>query len=346
MLTTRRETILKAIIEQYISRARPVSSQSLIDDREMGVSSATVRNEMAFLEEAGYITHPHTSAGSVPSDKGYRYHVESIGDMRLSATEQLLVNHLFHQVEREISEWLNLAASLIARMVNNAAVVTTPRPEACRLKHLELISLRDYLGLIVLVLEGARVREELITFEKAVLQPEMTTLANKLSAEHSAQTARQVQEKGAALSGIERQVNDRLVKLMEAEDTQEMEELYFDGLHFTLSQPEFVRDHRMALVLAELVEQRRLLGEIVPRERASGKVQVFIGKENRTEAVRDYSIVVARYGLPDEATGTITVIGPTRMPYARTMATVGYLATILSLLMAQLYGREGAAGQS
>ncbi|MBI2851646.1 MAG: heat-inducible transcription repressor HrcA [Chloroflexi bacterium] len=346
MLTARREIILKALIEQYITRARPVSSQSLIEDREMGVSSATVRNEMAFLEEAGYITHPHPSAGSVPSDQGYRYYVESIGDVRLSAAEQLLVSHLFHQVEREISEWLNLAATLIAQMVKNAAVVTTSRLDACRFKHLELIRLHDYLGLLILVLEGAKVREELLTFREVVIQPGLTALASRMSAEYSTLTASQIESKGAALAGIEGQVNDRIAKLMEAEDKQEIKELYCDGLHFTLSQPEFVRDHRLALALTELVERRRLLGNIAPPEPASHKVQVIIGKENKAEAIRDYSVVIARYGLPAEATGTISVIGPTRMPYGRTMATVGYLATVLSWLMAKLYGKEGAAVQS
>lgn len=322
-----------------------MSSQSLLEDRELGVSSATVRNEMAFLEEAGYITHPHTSAGSVPSDKGYRYHVESIGDARLSPAEQLQVSHQFHQVEREISEWLNLAAALIARMAQNATVVTVPKPEACQFKHLELVSLRERSGLIILVLEGAQVREELITFQQPVLQPELTAIASRMSAEYSTLTAAQIKAKSNVLAGIEQKVNDRIVELMETEDSQEVEEIYFDGLHFTLNQPEFVRDHRLALDLTELVEERRLPADIVPLEPASHKVQVIIGGENKTEAIRNYSIVIARYGSPEEATGTISVIGPTRMPYARTMAAVSYLGTVLSILMARLYGREGTAGQ-
>ena len=160
MLSPRRETILKAIVEQYISKARPVSSQSLIDDYDLEVSSATIRNEMAFLEEAGFITHPHTSSGKVPGELGYRYYVETMGDVQLPLDERLQISHIFHQAEREIEEWLNLTASLGSQMVQNAVVVTLPHMNngACRMKHVELVGLTDNKALIVLVLEGVKVK--------------------------------------------------------------------------------------------------------------------------------------------------------------------------------------------
>lgn len=346
MLSSRRETILMAIVEQYIVKARPVSSQSLIDDCDLCVSSATIRNEMAFLEEAGFTTHPHPSSGSVPQDRGYRYYVQSIGDVKLPVAEQLLVSHLFHQVEKEIEEWLNLAATLISQMVQNAVVVTIPRIKygASRFKHLELVSLTETMALIILVLDGAKVREKLINFGQAVSQFELTDLAGRLSTAYSGLTGSQIKTKDVQPAGIERQVNDILIKLMEAEDKDEFEEPCFDGLHFTLNQPEFTRDHRIASTLMELVEQRKLLSSIIPPEPASDKVRVIIGKENKAEVIHDYSIVLAHYGLPEEATGMIGVIGPTRMPYARTIATVNYLVLVLSRLMAGLYGKESPSG--
>ena len=344
MLSLRRETILKAIVEQYITKARPVSSQSLIDDGELGVSSATIRNEMAYLEEAGFITHPHPSAGSIPRDSGYRYYVQSIGEVKLSVAEQLLVSHLFHQVEKEIDEWLNLAASLVSQMVQNAVMVTIPRIKfgAYRFKHLELVSLTGTMALMILVFDGARIREQLVNFEQAVSQPELTALAGRLSTAYAGLTGSQIAAKDIQAGGIEQQVNDLLVKLMEAEDKEEIDEPCLDGLHFTLNQPEFTHDHRIASTLMELVEQRKLLSSIIPPEPASDKVRVIIGKENKIEAIREYSVVLARYGLPEEATGMIGVIGPTRMPYVRTIATVNYLASVLSWLMARLYGKESS----
>ena len=112
MLSLRATSILKSIVGQYITKAAPVPSQSITSDYKLGVSAATIRNEMAHLEQEGYITRPHPSAGSIPADKGYRCYVESLGDMKLPLAEQLLVSHLFHLVERELDEWLNLAATL------------------------------------------------------------------------------------------------------------------------------------------------------------------------------------------------------------------------------------------
>lgn len=339
MLLPRTEAVLKSIVGQYIVKAVPVPSQSITTDYELGVSSATIRNEMAYLEQEGYIIRPHPSAGSIPSDSGYRHYVESLGDVRLPMSEQRLISHLFHQVEREMDEWLNLAATLIAQMVQNAVVVTIPKPEACQFKHLELVSLHDSTVLVILVLRGAKVREQLITFDRIILQPELTTMASKLSAAYSDLTGSQILAKGAVLSATERQVTDCLVETMEAEDKQEYEEHHLNGFHFMLNQPEFAHSQRM-LTLMELIEQRSLLRTIIPAGLTSRRVQVIIGKEHKTEAMHDYSVVIIQHGLPREAVGTIGVIGPTRMPYARTMATVSYLALVLSGLEAKLYGRE------
>ena len=340
MLSPRRESILKSIVGQYIIKATPVPSQSIIDDYELGVSAATIRNEMAYLEQEGYITRPHPSAGGIPSDKGYRCYVESLGDVKLPLAEQRLISHLFHQVEKELSEWLNLAATLIAQMVQNAAVVTMPKLEACQFKYLELVALQDSLALIVLVISGAKVREHLITFDQIISQPELTVIANKLSADYSGLTSSQILAKATELSPSEQQITDCIVKIMEDEDKREYEQPYLDGLYLTLNQPEFAHDHQMALTLMELVEQRNLLKSIVPRKLTSSRVQVIIGKENKIKAIHNYSVVISRYSPPEGAIGTIGVIGPTRMPYARSIATVSYLSSLLSGLMAKLYGME------
>jgi len=340
MLSPRKETILKSIVGQYITRARPVPSQSIMNECELGISSATVRNEMVQLEQEGYITRPHSSAGSIPLDKGYRQYVESIGDVKLPLAEQLLISHLFHQVEKELDEWLNLTAALLAQMVQNVAVVTMPKPEACQFKHLKLANLQDYLVLVVLVLSGAKVRQQLLVLDQLVSQAELTAIEYKLSAIYSDLTTSQISAKKSELSSIEQQITDCLVEVMEDEDNQEYDEPYLDGLHITFNQPEFAHSHQMALTLMELIEQRNLLKSIVPSKLTSGVVKVIIGKENKTDSIHDYSVVLSQYGLPRKAAGAIGVVGPTRMPYARTIATVDYLSSLLSGLVARLYGQE------
>lgn len=339
MLSPRSETILKSIVGQYIARAVPVPSQSIINDFELAVSPATIRNEMAHLEQEGYIIRPHPSAGSIPSDKGYRYYVETLSDIELPLAEQLLISHLFHQVERELEEWLSLAAALTAQLAQNVAIVTMPKPANCQFRHLELVALKDSLVLVVLVLHGARLKQQLIIFDQVISQSELTKVANKLNIAYSGLTRARILAKKIKLSPTEQQVTDCLLKIMQAEDEQEYEKSCLDGLHFTLNQPEFRRGQR-GLALMELVDCQKLLKTVAPEKLGNRGVQVIIGKENKTEAIQDYSVVISKYGLSEEAAGIVSVVGPTRMPYARTISAVGYLSSVLSRLVAELYGEK------
>jgi len=338
MLSVRAEKILNFIVGQYVEKAVPVPSQSIAHDSELGVSPATIRNEMARLEQEGYIIRAHPSAGSIPSDKGYRYYVESLKELMLSPSEQRLMSHLFHQVEKELEKWLSLAATLLAQQVQNVAVVTTPKSADCHFKHVELVHLQDSLALVVLVLQGAKVRQQLIIFDQIVAQPELTTIANKLNAAFDGLTRRKILQKDSGFPPVERQIADLLLNMMKTEDEQQYEESYLDGWHFMLDQPEFIHSHQM-LDLMELMEHRSLLQNIIPRELSSHQVQVIIGKENKSETFQNCSVVISNYGVPDEAVGTVGVLGPTRMPYAHTISAVGYLSSLLSGLVAGLYGR-------
>jgi heat-inducible transcriptional repressor len=339
MLSPRTETILNSIVTQYIAQARPVPSQSITRDYGLGVSPATVRNEMAKLEQEGYIIRRHPSAGSIPSDRGYRYYVESLSNIELPLTEQRLISHLFYQIERKLEEWLSLTATLVAQLVQNMSIVTMPRLANCRFKHLELVILKAPLILVVLVLRGARVKRELLTLDQPASQSELTITANKLNTTYSGLTSSQISAKGAGLLPVEQQITNCLIDIMQAEDKQQHEEICLNGLHFMLNQPEFIQSQRMS-ALVELIEQRNLLEIIVPQGLRSQGVQVIIGKENKAEVIQDHSVVISQYGLPEEAIGTIGVVGPTRMPYARTISTISYLSSVLSELVAELYGKE------
>jgi heat-inducible transcriptional repressor len=338
MLSARSEAILKSIVGQYIVKAAPVPSQSIINDFELAVSSATIRNEMMRLEQEGYITRPHPSAGSIPLDKGYRYYVESLSDVELPLTERMLVSHLFHQAERDLEDWLSLAATLTAQLVQNVAVVTLPKPARCRFRHLELVAIRESLALVVLVLHGALLRQQLITFDQTISQDELTSIANKLNAAYANKTVTGIKAKKLKLAPTEQQVADCLLKIMRDEDEQEYEHFNLDGLHFTLGQPEFRGEEGQ--ILTALIDSRNLMRTITPEELAASRVQVIIGRENRAETIRGCSVVINRYGLPEEAAGIISVVGPTRMPYARTISAVHYMSALLSRLIAELYGKK------
>lgn len=344
MLPARSDRILKFIVTQYIAGATPVPSQMISHGCELGVSPATIRNEMAFLEEGGYIIRPHTSAGAVPSDKGYRHYVDSLQDIKLPIAEQRLVSHLFHQVEQRVEEWMSLAAALVARSAQNVALITLPKAADAEFKHVELISLRDSLVLMVLVLRGVNIKKQLIDFQQAVTQSELTMISNKLNASYAGLTSAQIKEKIVELAAIEERVLGHVVRILQTEDALEHEEPFLDGWHFMLSQPEFAQNQRM-LALVELIEHKKLFDVITPPEPDSAGIKVIIGKENRSEVIREYSVVITRYGLPNEAVGTICILGPTRMPYARAISTVDYLSSVLSELVLNLFDKKSGRNQ-
>ncbi len=342
MLNPRSETILSSIIRQYIERAMPVSSASVATECGLDVCSATVRNEMMRLEEEGYILKPHHSAGSIPSDKGYRYYVESIKHAQLPVNEQLLINHLFHQVEKEMENWLSLAAGLVSQRVHNVAVVTQPKQTSSRYHHLELVTLQENLALAVLILRGAKVRQQLVSFDNPISQFELAAMSGKLNESFDGQTRIRIEKTAMVLTDIEKKVQSAVIKMMQAEDEQQNEEPYLEGLNYLLEQPEFVKSQR-AHSFMELVEKRRLGPMLGDEEFEAQEIKVYIGQENREETIRDYSVVLGSYGLPNEAKGTLGVIGPTRMNYEKTIAAVRYLSLVMSALVAELYGRDPGA---
>ena len=339
MLTARSGKILNSIVREYITKVMPVPSQVIASDPDLGVSPATVRNDMAHLEQEGYLIRPHTSAGCIPSDKGYRFYVESIENVTLPREEQRLISHTFHQAEREIEVWLSLSATLLARLTQNMAVVSLPKSSDCKLKHLELLSLQESLVLAVIVLHGAKVKQKLITFKESLSQASLTVISQKLNSAYADLTSREIEAQEIELTDLEKEITEHLVEIMRTEDRQDYAEPYLDGWHFMINQPEFAHSDRVS-ALMELTEQRGLLRVLVPSEISRKGVHVIIGKENKSPAMQHCSVVICRYGLPEEATGTIGVVGPTRMPYSRTIPTVYYLSSILSQLLAGLYGRD------
>jgi heat-inducible transcriptional repressor len=337
VLSPRTEIILKSIIKWYIERAVPVSSQNLVHDFELGVSSATVRNEVAFLEQEGYIVRPHTSAGSIPSDKGYRYYVGSLEQTALPVSEQRMINHLFHQVESRMDEWLSLAAATASRMSQNTAVITVPKLADCQFRHMELVSIQERTALLVLVLKGARIKQQLLTLGDVTTQDALTAIANKVNQSYMGLTASEIKAKPLTDSPFEEQLTENLTRIMQFEDEQGYNQSYLEGLHFLLQNPEFGHNERF-LGIIELLEHKAMLGSLLPEGQGGDDVKVVIGSENKVEIAQDCSLVIGKYGLTHEASGLIIVVGPTRMAYPRVISTVSYLSLVLSGLVGELYG--------
>ncbi len=337
MLTRRREDILNIIVGEYISTGLPVSSDA-VARRGLGVSPATIRNEMVELEEEGYLSQPHTSAGRIPADKGYRHYIDSIvGDIQLSPAEQQMIRHQFHQVEGVVEEWIHLAASILSRMVRSVAIVTLPKPRELRLKHLELISLHEFLALLVLVLREAKLKQQVLTLGEVASQEELSAVARKLNSACAGLTTSQITAKKPELSSLEELVLRAVVQIMEAEEEEDYEEPYTDGLRHILSHPEFASSRVLAAIV-ELFEQRSLLRSLLPQVLTGEGVRIVIGREHKQELMHNCSMVMTRYGIPGEVGGAIGVMGPTRMEYSRAIPTVGFLSSVMSEMVEELYG--------
>ena len=334
-LPSRRETILKIIVKEYIASGIPVASETLAEGYPLKISPATIRNEMARLEEEGYITRPHTSAGRIPSDKGYRYYVENLfEEVEIPDEEREYIGKLFHQVQQEISQWLKLAVELLAWKLKNIALATLPWTTEYHFKHLHLVEIQEFIALLILVLQEARIKQQPLTLEQKVSQDELNAVANKLNAAYEGLTSSQIRGKRLKLSLLEKKVSDAILELIEAENRQEFEEVYLNGLGHLLSQPEFAHSKKMFRLIEMLGKKSLPKSILAPKGQG---VQVIIGSENEEEVLQECSLVMGSYGIPEKTAGSIGIIGPTRMPYHKVIPTVSYLSSVMSQMMSELY---------
>ena len=336
-LTARQQLILGLVIREHIASAQPVGSRT-IEAYGLGVSSATIRNDMAVLEEHGYLMQPHTSAGRVPTEKGYRYFVERLmRESQLPVDEQRTIRHQFHQVGVDLEQWMRLAASVLARTAQSAAVVTSLKTEQCRLKHLELISIRETMVMLITVLEGGMVRQRMLSLDEPVNQETLSQMSNRLSDLCIGASIQRVLACRHQVGAFEQQVLDVVVEVMARVDDQAGLHLYRDGLSNILYQPEFSVPESARNVI-HLFEDRTLLEDLLTDMLEVGGVQVIIGGEGRWNELRECSLVVSPYGVSGEAIGALGVMGPMRMPYSRAISAVSYVAGLMSDLFRDLYG--------
>ncbi len=335
MLNQRRASLLSFIIQDYVDTAVPVGSQVLVRRHRIPYSSATVRLEMARLEDEGYITQPHTSAGRVPSDKGYRYYIEALmSEEALDPQSRETIRHQFHQAERALEDWFQLAAAVLARSVSNFAVVTAPRSKETRLRHLQLVALQDFTALCIVVLQEARLRQQVIALKEAMDQDELSVLANRLNVRFGGMSLTDIVSLPEPISEVEERVLESVVDMM-TQESMALGEVFRDGVREVLSQPEFARSDRI-LDLVDVLEERSLAASIPVRSLLDEGVSVVIGSENSIESMRDCSIVVSRYGEARGSSGVVAVLGPTRMRYNRIIPTVRFLAAVLGDLVSQI----------
>lgn len=336
-LTRRQEEILELVVRSYTQKTEPVSSKHLVETYNLSYSSATVRNEMSALEDLGYIGSPHTSAGRVPTEKGYRYFVKRlIVDTDLSSAEQQHISQKFTDLPIVMEQWMRLAATVLARTAQTASLVTPPIAETNRFKHLELISIQGRLVLLVLVLQGGSVHQRMLNLMEPVPQPSLSETAERINAMCLNMTANEVRMKGLHLSLLAREVVELAADLMEKADTNQVRIIYRDGLSDVIN---MFHDNEGAQQAVRVFEERAFLNMILTDVMSPliDGVQVVIAGEGRWDELTHLSMVLSRYGIPGRASGAIGILGPTHINYGRAISSVRYLSTLMTNMIVNLY---------
>lgn len=342
-LDERKKRILLAIIQDYIATAEPVGSRTIAKKYELGVSPATIRNEMADLEDMGYIEQPHTSAGRIPSDLGYRYYVDFLMEKyRLADVDRELISQGFETRRLEVAQVIQRTGQLLSQMTNYTTIVLGPQPGKTGIRHVQLVPVETGKALLVMVSLSGLVQNRLIEIPENLNAEDLWQISQVLNAKLHGKTISDIrrtllQEIYSELAR-QRAVAELVLDLLSQEELLSGEEkVYLAGTLNILNQPEF-RNLEKIKTLLSLLEQEEQLRHLVQPEDEG--MLVRIGAENPIQVMRDCSMITATYTVDGQVVGAIGVLGPTRMEYARVMALVEYITENLSLMLSEYYRRS------
>ena len=338
-LDGRKITILKAIIKTYLETGEPVGSRTISKYTDLNLSSATIRNEMSDLEELGYIVQPHTSAGRIPSDKGYRFYVDQI--MQEKEEEFTEIKELMLKRVDRVELLLKQMARILAQNTNYAALISAPQYHRNKLKFIQLSRVDDGKLLVVIVVEGNMIKNTMIPISQQLSDEGLLNLNILLNNALNGLTIEEINldviSRLKEQAGIHSEVVDRVLgEIAEAirADDDDLQ-IYTSGATNIFKYPE-LSDGEMASRLIGTLEQKELLQELVDdvnSSESSSGIQVYIGEEAPVQTMRDCSIVTANYELGEGLRGTIGIIGPKRMDYEKVLNTLRNLMTQLDSIL-------------
>ncbi|MEJ7893519.1 MAG: heat-inducible transcriptional repressor HrcA [Solirubrobacteraceae bacterium] len=327
MLTPRQDLLLRKVVDSYAATGQPVGSKALAADIEVDYGPSTIRNELAVLEEQGLLAHPHTSAGRVPTDAGYRYFVDRLLPVEQRTTVDLSL------VRREVDDAMRVATETLSQLTNLMAIVSAPPIQTATVRHIEVLLLQPQVLMVVVITSTGGVSKRVFTFERTV-DPGLTDWAASYLNEQlvgrplGARTLR-ARLADPALPNTERAFVESLAPAFIELETTAQSTLYVDGAHRLFAEGR-VSDVAQLHELMEVIERRASLLGALQQALTTREVYVRIGTENELPALRSMSMVAANYGLPSRNLGTVSVVGPTRMDYGVMIGTVRAAAGELS----------------
>ncbi|NTW04600.1 MAG: heat-inducible transcription repressor HrcA [Peptococcaceae bacterium] len=341
-MDARKQQVLLAIITDFITTAEPVGSRTIARRYELGVSPATIRNEMSDLEELGYIEQPHTSAGRIPSQMGYRYYVDFLMEKKkLSLFEVNKVNKGYENKVNQIGEVISNTGDMLSKMTQFTAVIMTPRIEMSSFKQIKLVLLSVKQAMVIVVMNTGALQSNLIEVPEDVNQVDLDMISNVLNAKLGGLTFENI--KATLLREIysemsrHKNILDLSIDVIEKGMTLNREDkIYLGGVLNILNQPEFHNIEKVKTLLS-LLEQEDMLRNLLENSDPGEGVAVRIGSEMEREEVRECSMVLANYHVDGQPIGTIGVLGPTRMDYAWVISVVEYMTKNLSVTMEKMF---------
>lgn len=337
LLNEREKNILRLIIQQFILTASPVGSRNISKKYQIGLSPATVRNIMSDLEESGFINHPHTSAGRMPTDKGYRFYVDSLMELEfLNKTDQRKIKQTFGQQISDAEDLLSLTSKLLSNITNQIACVLYPSLESGILEKVQLVIISSTRLLVVLSIKSGLVKtitlEYNTEFEEKKIESVQRLLNERLSGLRLSEIRSTFETRFHDVDHAEKPVITLFLDAVDKifVDGKKEEKLFLSGTKNLIKQPEFENHSRVQSVI-ELLEEKEVIVHILEQasESKKGEVSVSIGKEIPNMRMEEYSVITKEYNF-GETHGTLGIVGPKRMEYAKIIAIVDYVSNILT----------------
>jgi len=335
-LDDRPREILKLIVRSYVNSGDPVASRTLAKVMEWRLSPATIRNIMSDLEEEGYLAQPHTSAGRIPSEKGYRFYVDNLADSgKVSKSDERYINRVLSESETP-EDIMSRASFILSAISKNVGMVIAPPMAATILKHIEFVELGDGKILVVFVSKTGLLQRKLIRVAERYTQEELDRAGRYLVEKFSGKTLTEIRNDLVRLMQFERTLFDRMLALLRTWGETLCEEagpdsIYLQGTSNILNQPEFADVERMRMLFQMFEEKGRLvkiLNECISNNPPEG-VKISIGSELGIPNMRDFTLITSCYASNDRTTGFLGIIGPTRMEYERSISIVSYLGRLI-----------------
>ncbi|MEN8905893.1 MAG: heat-inducible transcriptional repressor HrcA [Clostridiales bacterium] len=329
-LDDRKKKILRAIIDDYIQSAEPIGSRSITKKHELGFSSATIRNEMADLEDMGYLDQPYTSAGRVPSDKGYRFYVDELIKLKgLSKQEIESIKMAMNIKINELNQIIKQASKLMSEITNYTSLATTPQMKKTIIKAIQLVPIDKGKALLILVTNVGFVRNSLIRVKESIEADYLIKISNILNSRLSGITIEEVNI--ILIKEIEREIGREkdilsvvLDELVDCIRHIENTEVYLEGTTNIFKFPEY-KNVLKAQEFLSILEEKKIVNSLMRYDKDSKILNVQIGNENEIKIIKGCSLVTATYSFGDMVIGSIGIIGPTRMEYGKVISTVEYI---------------------